>query len=358
MPNMMYAANMGNLSPQFGAPMYAQSPYFPPNGTFPAYFAYPQPYIQFPMPPGNYMAHPQYAAHPQAMGYGFDPSVMAAGGMYAPQGPMPGGNNYYNNNNKPRRNQSFNGPGGNGGRGSRNRDQVPGRYYQQRGSSDQLQQQDGQQGSGLPSPTAFGTGSIEDIHGSTACLESQPSVAPSFSHDEVDELNASAAPVISVPIATTATAEVVVVEDETSEPVVEPTEGEADTTANGSATVEKPARNFNNNRRERGENRGNRDGKRDGARSYNGENGTIKNGDRRNNTNGNRSGSRATESKDGAAAAASAAKSKERKTPPVNLNLEKDFPTLHIASTESAKETATSSVKSSTPSKIFPSICC
>lgn len=302
MQQMMYVPNMGNMSPQYHAShqMYAPSAvmsgpphvYYqqpPAGGAYPPYYS---PYVQpaYSMPYGMpmYPVPQPYAVSPHyydMSAYGVMPGQGVQPNMY------PGNNvNQANNNaNKVRRN--------NQGQYPANRSNQP-RY---RDGAQVRSSQSGDEGLGSPGATATEV--------AVAALDSHSSVPRSFSADADEhgkgEGHDGQVPVVAVPTsdsATTADNSAPALTEESNQTVEE----------SEKPTVEEEPASSSADKDEKGVHQnGRRDGKKDhrtsGKPSRDGKNGPRD----------GKTGSR--QDKD---------MKKERKSPPVNLNLEKDFPTL------------------------------
>lgn len=311
------AATAGSPQYPFYSPFQhpAMSPYaMSPYGMQPMHFGMPQSPYGAPQQP--YYEMSMYGMQPGAV-----PPVSAA--------PV---NNYNNtngngnnNNNKPRRtnnNQYSNNTNSNNGSTNNNnyrpnsqaRPRDPNQPYQRYQRNDEAMQ----------SPSVM----ANEV--AAAALDSNTGSVPrSFSGDAEDNQHAQKqhdvyVPVISVPTSESSAPIVdnspAVVSDASASPAVAAEEAGKDT-VNGEATsADADATAIDKNAR--GNNGARRDGKRgDGSRNRNA---SGKDGDNRRNNNGrdnNGKGGNNRQDKDAAA-------KKERKTPPVNLSLEKDFPTL------------------------------
>jgi hypothetical protein len=309
------------MAPVYSNPMYGQTPIMPPGQ--PMYYPSPHSFSYYPY---------QQASPYQAINYGMSAFVMSqppygAAPPYAPYemqmyGMMPtsptmqnsNGQNAYgsssnnsNNNNKPRRNNQYNGNGMNYNNSANNRYTQP----KVRDPNHARYSKPGE--NALPSPSGMTATEV-----AVAALDSS-SIPRSFSAD-ADEINKSpSVPVMSMP-------ELEIVEPaqesasihvETVDDSIAPTPQEQiETVANNTDSDPEADRDSGNDASPR--NGARKEGKRDSSRS--GKNRSNE-GDKRN---GGRDGKNSQrQDKDGAA-------KRERKTPPVNLNLEKDFPTLQL----------------------------
>lgn len=310
---MMYAPNMGNMSPQYHAShqMYAPSAvvagpphghmYYqqPAGGAYPSYYA---PFVQpaYSMPYGvpMYPVPQPYAVSPHyydmSGGYGMMPAQGVQPNMY------PGNNvNAANNNaNKVRRN--------NQGQYPSNRSNQP----RNRDGAQVRSSRSGDEGLGSPGATATEV--------AVAALDSHSSVPRSFSADADEhgkgEGQDGQVPVIAVPTSdTVATADnsAPASAEESHHTAAEESEKPRVDGEPASSSADKDEKGVHQN--------GRRDGKKDGNNRPSGK--PNRDGeDRQNRKNGGRDG------KSGSRPDKEV--KKERKSPPVNLNLEKDFPTL------------------------------
>lgn len=311
---MMYNPAMAAVPNSYPGPMYGQTTVI--SGHQPMYYAPPQAtyqYYPYPQPPAFPMAHygmPMAYSLPQspyapAAPYGYDMSMYGV-----PTSPtmQNGGNNMYNNNgnnannnnNKPRRNnnQYVNNNGNNNNYNNNNHRQNAGKPRDSNRYARQGEE-------AMVSPSGVTATEV-----AVAALDSQTSVPRSFSADADDAHKQPevAVPVISVPSSEVAETPVAAgVHDAT----ISATNAE-DAAASGSSddAAEKDNEKSPRNGRKDGKRDGNRGDRKDGKRDG-------KEGDRR----GNGRDAKGRQEKDG---------KKERKTPPVTLSLEKDFPTLQL----------------------------
>lgn len=300
----MIYPNMGNMSPQYhashqmyapmsGSPhahMYYQQP--PAGGAYQPYYA---PYVQpaYSMPYGV----PMYPVpQPYPVSHFYD---MSGYGVMAGQGVQPNmysGNNVNqanNNANKMRRN--------NQGQYPVNRSNQP----RNRDGAQVRSSRSGDEGLGSPGATATEV--------AVAALDSHSSVPRSFSADADEHVKVEGhdgqVPVVAIPTSDTVTTadNSAPVSTEESNQTVEESEKPTVEEEPASSSADKDEKGVHQN--------GRRDGKKDGNNRTSGKPSRDgKNGARDGKT-GNR------QDKD---------VKKERKSPPVNLNLEKDFPTLQL----------------------------
>lgn len=304
------------MPPAYAGNMYGQAPimptgqpmYYPSQHAAFSYFAYSQP---SPYPPMNYGMSPFVMPQsPFGTAHPFAPYEMQMYGM--PTSPtmqnINDQNAYGNNNiNKPRRNNQYS--NGNG----MNYNNAASIRYNQPKIRDPNQARYTKSGDdALPSPSGLTATEV-----AVAALDSS-NIPRSFSADADEMAKSPSVPVVSIPAQETAVPAVestdihVVTVDDSAAPVPHV---QIEALTNNTDTDPEADRDSGNDKSPR--NVARKEGKRDSNRS--GSKNRSTEGDKRNGGRDGKSSQR--QEKDGTA-------KRERKTPPVNLNLEKDFPTL------------------------------
>lgn len=310
----MYPGNIGNLSPhhQFPPAMYGQTTYIsgapqmfyqqPSPQGFQPYYHFLQAPPQYPMPGYMPAVHYQMPQSPYAVPPPQYFDMSAAYGV-PPQALQP--NAYLNNNNSNLNNPNNKSRRNNGG-------QYPNNRPNQSRPRDPNQPRYSRSGDeGMVSP-----GVATEV--AAAALDTNLSVPRSFSAD-AEEIGHqgfdSQVPIISVPTSENLVPEEVyapLTSDETTsasltDDVAGKRGGEEDATADKDSGNDKSSHNKKDGARRDGNNRSSK---------------SNKDGDERQNRRNNGRDNKGKQDKDGAA--------KRERKPPVNLNLEKDFPTLVI----------------------------